>query len=138
MYALGVHYSSSALVPFPVATGGVGVGVGLLLRFKLWNDAKKEVARLKAEGRLEEEVASVLQQMAKQEGREGRRQVQAEQILKTSVDDADGAAGGIESTGGGGAGGEEAGVGKGEDGESGSGSSKAGEAPKRNRPVRVE
>ncbi|CAI5499036.1 unnamed protein product [Closterium sp. Naga37s-1] len=123
-----------------LATGGVGVGVGLLLRFKIWNDAKKEVARLKAEGRLEEEVASVLQQMAKQEGREGRRQVQAEQILKTSVDDdADGAAGGSESTGGGGgAGGEEAGVGKGEDGESGSGSSKAAEAPKRNRPVRVE
>ncbi|CAI7873656.1 unnamed protein product, partial [Closterium sp. NIES-54] len=121
-----------------VATGGVGVGVGLLLRFKLWNDAKKEVARLKAEGRLEEEVASVLQQMAKQEGREGRRQVQAEQILKTSVDDADGGAAGSESTGGGAAGGEEAGVGKGEDGESGSGSSKAAEAPKRNRPVRVE
>ncbi|CAI5959768.1 unnamed protein product [Closterium sp. NIES-64] len=122
-----------------LATGGVGVGVGLLLRLKLWNDAKKEVARLKAEGRLEEEVASVLQQMAKQEGREGRRQVQAEQILKTSVDDdADGAAGGSESKGGGAAGGEEAGVGKGEDGESGSGSSKAAEAPKRNRPVRVE
>ncbi|CAI5460183.1 unnamed protein product [Closterium sp. Yama58-4] len=100
-----------------VGTGGVGVVVGLLLRFKLWNDAKKEVARLRAEGRLEEEVASVLQQMAKQEGREGRRQVQAEQVLKTSVDDdADGAAAGSESKGAaGGVGGEEVGIGKGED-----------------------
>ncbi|GJP69769.1 hypothetical protein CLOP_g782, partial [Closterium sp. NIES-67] len=96
---------------------------------------------LEAEGRLEEEVAVVLQQLEKQEGKEGRRQVQAEQVLKTSVDgdgDGDGGVGSErKNAAAAGAGGEESGVAESEDGSGGS-SSKAAEAPKRNRPVRVE